>query len=159
MVDTAPPPGRNLSGENLRIGIVVARFNTAITDKLLAGATQTLRGYGVAVADITVVRVPGAFEIPLAAKVLARTERYDGLVALGAVIRGDTPHFDYVAGACARGIAQVGLEYAIPIAFGVLTVDTVEQAVERSGAGTGNKGVDAATAVLEMIAVLRDLDA
>ena len=157
MVDTALP-GHNLSGENLRIGIVVARFNSAITDDLLAGATETLRRYGVAATDVTVVRVPGAFEIPLAAKALARTERYDGLVALGAVIRGDTPHFDYVAGECARGISRVGLEYTIPIAFGVLTVNTLEQAVERSGTKAGNKGVDAAMAVLEMIHVLRELD-
>ncbi len=154
MADTDTTPGANS-----RFGIVAGRFNSAITERLLAGASDTLRRYGVADRNITVVWVPGAFEIPLAAQAMAQTGDYDGLVAVGAVIRGDTPHFEYVAGECSRGISNVMLEYGIPIGFGVLTVNTVEQAMERAGTKAGNKGADAAAAALEMVSVLKRLRA
>lgn len=143
----------------LEFGIVAARYNSAIVDGLLQGALAALERHGVSHESIRIVQVPGAFEIPLAAQRLAGTGRYAGLIALGVVIRGDTPHFDYVAGACAQGIAQVGLEQNIPIGFGVLTVNTEQQALERSGPDAGNKGVEAALAVLNMVQVLHDLQA
>jgi 6,7-dimethyl-8-ribityllumazine synthase len=146
-----------LSGQEF--GIVAARYNSAIVDGLLQGALATLERHGVSRGSVKIVQVPGAFEIPLAAQRLASTGRYAGLIALGVVIRGDTPHFDYVAGACAQGIAQVGLEHNIPIGFGVLTVNTEQQALERSGPDAGNKGVEAALAVLNMVQVLHDLQA
>lgn len=129
----------------LRFAIVVARFNSGITDKLLEGAREAL-----AKAEVDIFRVPGAFELPLAAKMLAHTHRFHGIIALGAVIRGDTPHFDYVAGETARGLQNVALETGIPVAFGVLTTDTQAQAESRAGGKDGNKGFDAAMTAIEM---------
>ncbi len=138
-------------------GIVVGRFNSFITENLLKGALDTLKRHGVPHANISIVWVPGAYEIPLATQRLASSHRYAALIALGAVIRGSTPHFEYVAGECAKGIAQVSLQYQLPVAFGVLTVDSIEQAVERSGTKAGNKGSDAALSALEMVNLLQKL--
>jgi 6,7-dimethyl-8-ribityllumazine synthase len=146
-----------LSARDLRIGIVVGRFNGFIGERLLQGALGALAGQGADPARTSVVRVPGAFEIPLALRLLAAGGGYDALIALGAVIRGDTPHFDYVAGECARGLSGVMHEFALPVAFGVLTVDTVEQAMERAGADSGNKGAEAALAAVEMANLARRL--
>jgi len=152
---------KNIEGDLLartaRFGIVLARFNGFIGEQLLAGAVDTLVRHGADPAGIDVVRVPGAFEIPLALKTLATGGRYDALIALGAVIRGATPHFEYVAGECTKGLAQVSMQYDIPIGFGVLTVDSVEQAIERAGTKAGNKGADAALAVLEMVNLMKKL--
>jgi 6,7-dimethyl-8-ribityllumazine synthase len=142
----------------LRFGIVAARFNDFIVDRLLSAAVETLIKHGVAADAIDAVRVPGAFEIPLALKQMAAQGRYDGLVALGCVIRGATPHFEYVAGAAANGVADVSLAHAIPIGFGVLTVESVEQAMERAGSKAGNKGADAALTAIEMVTLLRKLE-
>lgn len=142
-----------------RFAIVASRFNSFIVDSLLRGALDVLRRHGVGEKSIEVVHVPGAFELPLVAKRLAATRRYDAVIALGAVIRGSTPHFDYVAGGCARGLAEVALSCDLPVAFGVLTVDTIEQAVERAGTKAGNKGADAALTAIEMVSLLRKLDA
>lgn len=136
------------------IAIVAAEFNHFIVQQLLDGALDALQRNGVAEANITVAWVPGAFELPLAADVLASCGCHDAVIALGAVIRGGTPHFDYVAGECSRGIAQVGLKHGLPAIFGVLTTDTVDQALERAGSGSGNKGFDTAVAALQMIALL-----
>ena len=138
----------------LRFAIVVARFNSMITEKLLDGAREAL-----AKAEVDVFRVPGAFELPLAAKMLAQTHRYHGIIALGAVIRGDTPHFDYVAGEAARGIADASAESGVPVAFGVLTTDTEQQAIDRAGGRSANKGADAAMTAIEMANLLRRLRA
>ncbi len=147
-------------GQDVRIGIVLSRFNELVGEQLLDGALAALRKHGVADDLIEVVRVPGAFEIPVALKVLAECDRYDGLIALGAVIRGDTPHFDYVAGECARGVREVGVDYGLPVSFGVLTVNTLEQALERTGAtGGSNKGAEAALVALEMVDLFRQLRA
>lgn len=140
-----------------RIGIAAARFNSFISDRLLEGAVAALRRAGVSEPSVTVLRTPGAFELPIALKRMAVTGKYDGLVAIGCVIRGATPHFDYVAGECARGVQSVSLECSVPIGFGVLTVDTLEQAIDRAGAKYGNKGEEAARAVLEMLEALRDV--
>lgn len=134
----------------LRFGIVASRFNDFIVDRLLKAALETLAGAGADAEDLDVVRVPGAFEIPLALKLLADGDRYDGLLAIGCVIRGETPHFDYVAGEASRGVTDVSLEHRIPVGFGILTVDTIEQANARSGPESGNKGAEAALAVIEM---------
>jgi 6,7-dimethyl-8-ribityllumazine synthase len=142
-------------GTGLRVAIAVARFNQAVTDGLLGGALEALRKHGVADDAIDVAMVPGAFELPLCAHRLAGTGRYDAIVCLGAVVRGDTPHFDFVAGEAARGIADVARHHDLPIAFGVLTTDTMEQALARAGAGHGNKGYDAAVTALEMTQLLR----
>ncbi len=139
-------------------GVVVGRFNSFVVNSLLTGALDCLRRHGVKEERITVVHVPGAFEIPLAAKRLAATNTFDALIALGAVIRGGTPHFDYVAGECSKGLAQVMMQLDIPVAFGVLTVDTIEQAIERAGTKAGNKGVEAAMSALEMVSLLRQLE-
>lgn len=143
--------------ENAYIGIVAARFNGFIVDHLIQGAVDVLQREGVDDAMIELVRTPGAYELPLAAKAMARRGSYDALIALGCVIRGATPHFEYVAGECARGLSQVGLEFDIPVAFGVLTTDTLEQAIERAGTKGGNKGADAAQTALEMVSLLRKL--
>jgi len=142
-------------GDGLRIGIALARFNRAVTDRLLAGALEALAAHGVADDAIDVASVPGAFELPLCAQRLAMTGRYDGLVALGAVIRGETPHFEFVAGQAAAGLSAVGRRHDLPVAFGVLTTDTMEQALARAGGDVGNKGYEAAVTVLEMVQVLR----
>lgn len=141
-----------------RFAIVASRFNGFIVEGLIAGAVDTLRRHGVAEANIDLIRVPGAFEMPLVAQRLAASERYEAIIALGAVIRGATPHFDYVAGECAKGLAAVALDQDLPVGFGVLTTDTIEQAVERAGAKSGNKGADAAMSVLEMVSLLRKLE-
>lgn len=136
-----------------RYALVVTRWNSFVVEHLLEGALDTLRRHGVADAQMTVIRVPGAFEIPLACQRVARTGDYDAIIALGAVIRGGTPHFEHVAGECTKGIAQVSLDAGIPIAFGVLTVDSIEQAIERSGTKAGNKGAEAAASALEMLSL------
>ena len=140
-----------------RFAIVASRFNSFIVERLLQGALDVLRRHGVEDKSIEIVHVPGAFELPLVARRLAAGGRCDAVIALGAVIRGSTPHFDYVAGACARGLAEVALSANLPVAFGVLTVDTIEQAVERAGTKAGNKGADAALTALEMVSLLRKL--
>ncbi|WP_026186000.1 6,7-dimethyl-8-ribityllumazine synthase [Thioalkalivibrio thiocyanodenitrificans] len=142
-----------------RYGIVLARFNSFIVERLLEGAVDTLRRHGVKDKDLTIVRTPGAYELPLAARAMAMSGRYDGIIALGCVIRGATPHFDYVAGECAKGLASVSMEQGLPVSFGVLTTDTIEQAVERAGTKAGNKGVDAAMGALEMVSLMKRLKA
>ena len=141
----------HLQGTGRKIGIAISRFNSFISEKLLEGAIDTLVRSGVNTADIVVARVPGAFEIPLIAQKLAKSGKYDAVICLGAVIRGATPHFDYVAGEVAKGTAQVMLDSGVPVLFGVLTTDTIEQAIERAGTKAGNKGADVAMAALEMI--------
>lgn len=152
---------RTLEGEQtargLRIAIVAARFNGHVVDRLLEGALQALKAAGSNPEGIDLIRVPGAFEIPLAVKQAAASHRYDAVIALGAVIRGETPHFGYVAGECARGLMQVMLDSAVPVAFGVLTCDTTEQALDRAGGGAGNKGADAARVAVEMATLQRRL--
>ena len=140
-----------------RFGIVLGRFNGFIGESLLAGAVDTLVRHGAKEQDIEVVRVPGAFELPLIASRLAKTGRFDAIIALGVVIRGGTPHFDYVAGECAKGLSAVSLQQDLPVAFGVLTVDTIEQAIERAGTKGGNKGAEAAMSAIEMVNVLAKL--
>jgi len=139
-----------LQAEGLKVGILVSRFNSFIGERLVEGAMDALLRHGAVDADLVVVRVPGAFELPPAAKKLAATGRYDALVCLGAVIRGSTPHFDYVSAEVSKGIAAVSMEAGIPVTFGVLTTDTLEQAIERAGSKAGNKGFDAAMAAIEM---------
>ena len=146
-----------LIGEGLKFALVVSRFNSFITERLLEGALDSLRRKGVREEDLTVIRVPGAWEIPLAAKRLAQAGAYDAVICLGAVIRGSTPHFDYVAAEVSKGIAMVSLESGVPVAFGILTTDTLEQAIERAGSKAGNKGAAAADAALEMVNLLHDL--
>ncbi|HEY5719161.1 MAG TPA: 6,7-dimethyl-8-ribityllumazine synthase [Gammaproteobacteria bacterium] len=146
-----------LTVHKARFALVVGRFNSFIGDSLLAGALDTLKRHGAADGDLHVVRVPGAFEMPLAAQKLAAGGQYDAIIALGAVIRGGTPHFEYVAGECTKGLAQVMLQHGLPVAFGVLTVDTIEQAIERAGTKAGNKGAEAALSAIEMVNLLRQL--
>ena len=146
------------SAKGKKFAIVVARFNSFIVESLLEGAVDTLKRIGnVDDADITVIRIPGAFELPLAVQKVAASAKYDGIIALGAVIRGGTPHFEYVAGECTKGIAQVMMQYGLPGAFGVLTVESIEQAIERAGTKMGNKGGEAAMSTLEMVNVLAQL--
>ena len=149
----------DLLARGARFGIVLSRFNDFISERLLHGAIDTLTRHGVERSQIEVIRVPGAFEMPLAAKTMASSKRYDALIALGLVMRGETPHFEYVAGRCAAGLSQVSLEFSIPLGFGVLTVDTLEQAIERAGSKSGNKGVDAAMAAIEMLNLVKQLSA
>lgn len=138
--------------------IVVSRFNSFIVESLLEGAIDALKRQGnVADGDITVVRVPGAYELPVAAKRIAANGKFDAIIAIGAVIRGGTPHFDFVAGECNKGLAQVAMEFTTPVAFGVITTDSIEQAIERAGTKAGNKGADAALSALEMVNVLSQL--
>ncbi len=146
-----------LTGKGLSFALVASRFNDFIVGRLIAGAIDYLCRHGVEEKDILLVKVPGAFEMPLIAKKLAKTGKYNGVICLGAVIRGATPHFDYVASEVAKGIAHVALETEVPIGFGVLTTDTIEQAIERAGSKAGNKGAEAAQAVLETIQVLKKL--
>ena len=143
-----------LIAEGLKFGIIVGRFNEFIGGKLLEGAKDTLMRHGVDEMDIDVAWVPGAYEIPLAAKRMARTQKYDAVITLGAVIRGATPHFDYVSGEVAKGVAHVSLDENLPVIFGVLTTDTIEQAIERAGTKAGNKGADAAITAIEMANLL-----
>ncbi len=147
-----------LAAKGKKFAIVVARFNSFIVESLLEGAVDTLKRVGdVADGDITVVRIPGAFELPLAVQKVAQSGKYDAVIALGAVIRGGTPHFEYVAGECVKGIAQVSMQHNLPVAFGVLTVESIEQAIERAGTKMGNKGGEAAMSALEMVNVLAQL--
>jgi 6,7-dimethyl-8-ribityllumazine synthase len=147
-----------LLARDLRFAIIAGRFNDFVVEPLIRGAIDALRRHGVGEKQIELVRVPGAFDIPVVARKMALSHRYDALIALGAVIRGQTPHFDYVAGECAGGIARIALESGVPIAFGVLTTDTAEQAVDRAGGKAGNKGADAALVAVEMANLLRRLD-
>jgi len=147
----------DLTIRNKKFALVAGRFNSFVVEHLINGAKEALLKHGADETDIELFYVPGAFEIPLALKKTAMTGRYDAIVALGAVIRGGTPHFEYVAGECVKGISQVSLDSEIPIAFGVLTVDTVEQAIERSGANSENKGAEAAESVIRMINLLEKL--
>jgi 6,7-dimethyl-8-ribityllumazine synthase len=140
----------NLTAENLKIGIVVARFNDMIGERLLGGAMDAIKRHGGSEQDVELVRVPGAFEIPLMAKRMAKSGRFDAIIALGAVIRGETPHFEYVSGEVTKGVAVLNLEFEMPVIFGVLTVDTIDQAANRAGLKSGNKGFEAAVAAIEM---------
>lgn len=144
--------------EQVRLAIVVSRFNQFVTERLLEGALDTLHRQGVDLEQVTVARCPGAFEMPLVARKLARSGRYDAIICLGAVIRGATSHFEYVASGVAQGLARTMLDIEVPIIFGVLTTDTIEQAIERAGAKAGNKGAEAALTALEMIDLMRKLD-
>ncbi|MBS4538944.1 6,7-dimethyl-8-ribityllumazine synthase [Clostridium sp. D2Q-11] len=147
----------NLIAKGLKFSIVVGRFNEFIGSKLLSGAIDTFKRHGVSENDIEVVWVPGAFEMPLVAKKLAKSKKYDGVICVGAVIRGATPHFDYVSSEVTKGIASVSLETELPVVFGVLTTDTIEQAIERAGTKAGNKGSDAALTAIEMANLLREI--
>jgi 6,7-dimethyl-8-ribityllumazine synthase len=147
----------DLDGTGLRVAVVVGRFNDAITEKLLAGCLETLAALGVADDDVTELWVPGAFELPLVAKKLAASGRHDAVVTIGAVIRGDTPHFDYVAGECAAGVTRASLDTGVPVVFGVLTTDDVQQAEARAGGSLGNKGCEFAETAVEMARLLARL--
>jgi 6,7-dimethyl-8-ribityllumazine synthase len=153
---------RTLSGDlivrDARFVIVAARFNEFVVESLIKGAVDCLTRHGAVEADIELVRVPGAFEMPVVVDRIAASRRADGIIAIGAVIRGGTPHFEYVAGECVRGISAAAQKHAVPVGFGVLTVDTIEQAIERSGTKAGNKGEEAAMAVIETVNLLRRLD-
>jgi 6,7-dimethyl-8-ribityllumazine synthase len=146
-----------LDGGGLKIGVVVSRFNDFLTGKLLDGALDCLTRHGVATDDVTVAKTPGAFELPLAVKKMADSGGYDVIIALGAVIRGATPHFEYVSSEATKGLASAMMESGVPVAFGLLTVDTIEQGIERSGAKSGNKGFDAALTALEMASLMKKL--
>ncbi len=146
-----------LLARDLRFVVVAARFNEFVVEPLVRGALDALKRHGVLEKQIEIVRVPGAFEMPVVVRKLALSQRYDAIITLGAVIRGQTPHFDYVAGECASGIGRIALESGIPIAFGVLTTDTVEQAIDRAGGKAGNKGADCALVAIEMANLLRRL--
>ncbi len=146
-----------LDGKDLRVGIVVSRFNNLITERLLEGAMDRLTRSNVTDGAIDICRVPGAFEVPKATKAMAETERYDGIIALSAVIRGATPHFEYVAAEVSKGLATLNLHLPVPVAFGIITADTVEQAIERAGTKAGNKGAQAAESLIEMVNVLREI--
>lgn len=156
MTDIKTIEGTFTSGKG-NYSIVVGRWNSFVVEPLLKGALDTLRRHGVSDKQITIVRAPGAFEIPLVCKKVAAKGNVDAIIALGAVIRGGTPHFEYVAGECTKGIAMVSMEYDIPVSFGVLTVDTIEQAIERSGSKAGNKGEEAAMSALEMVSLMSAL--
>ncbi|MCB1663265.1 MAG: 6,7-dimethyl-8-ribityllumazine synthase [Pseudomonadales bacterium] len=149
----------DFSATTARFALIVGRFNSFVVESLLSGAVDTLKRHGVAESNLTVIRVPGAFEIPLAAQHAATSGNYDAVVALGAVIRGGTPHFEYVAGECTKGLGQISLATGLPVAFGILTVDSIEQAIERSGTKAGNKGEEAALTALEMVSLLRNMKA
>jgi 6,7-dimethyl-8-ribityllumazine synthase len=147
----------DFTGNDGRYALVAGRWNGFVVEHLLAGAVDTLRRHGVSDAQMTIIRAPGAFEIPLVCDRVAASGKYDAIIALGAVIRGGTPHFEHVAGECTKGMAQVCLQYGLPVAFGVLTVDSIEQAIERSGTKAGNKGAEAAASALEMVSLLKQL--
>ncbi len=147
-----------LSAEGFKFGIIVSRFNDFISSRLVEGAMDALLRHGATEEQVSVIKVPGAFEIPLTAKKLAESGRYDAVICLGAVIRGSTPHFDYVAAEVSKGIASVALESSIPVTFGVLTTDNLEQAIERAGSKSGNKGYDGAMAAIEMVNLFKELE-
>ena len=144
--------------QGARFGIIAARFNSFIVDSLIDGAIDTLIRHGAKESDIQLVKVPGAFEMPLAASRMAMKKEFDAIIALGAVIRGGTPHFEYVAGECTKGLSMVSAQHDVPVAFGVLTVDSIEQAIERAGTKAGNKGAEAAISSIEMVNLLKALD-
>jgi 6,7-dimethyl-8-ribityllumazine synthase len=146
-----------LSAENLSVAIVVSRFNEIISSRLLEGALDCLKRHNCDPAKIEIFYVPGSFEIPVAAKKIALTKKYDGIICLGAIIRGNTPHFDYIAAEASKGVAHVGLEFTLPVSFGILTTDTLEQAIERAGAKSGNKGWDSALTLIEMIDLFKQI--
>lgn len=146
-----------LKADGLKIALVAARFNDLVVDRIIGGAVDYLLRHGIERENMTIIRVPGAFELPLVCQKVANSKKYDGIVALGAVIRGGTPHFDYVCAEATKGIASVSLESGLPIGFGLLTTDNLEQAVERAGSKGGNKGVEAAAAMLETIRVMEQL--
>jgi 6,7-dimethyl-8-ribityllumazine synthase len=148
----------NLVAEGGKFCLVASRFNSFIVEQLENGAIDALVRHGVAKENITLVKAPGAFELPMVIQRVAASKKYDAIVALGAVIRGGTPHFDYVAGECVKGLAQVSLQYDVPVSFGVLTVDTIEQAIERAGTKAGNKGAEAALSALEMVNLFKNLE-
>jgi len=149
----------NIRATGKKFALVVSRFNSFVVESLVDGALDALERHGeVNEQDITLVRVPGAYELPIAAKKLAEQNKYDAIIALGAVIRGGTPHFEFVAGECNKGLAQVSYDYGIPVSFGVITTDSIEQAIERSGTKAGNKGADAAVSALEMVNVLANIE-
>lgn len=148
----------DFSTKKMRFALVAARFNSFIVEQLIKGAVDALQRHGVANNDMEIIYVPGAFELPLACQRVARQGGYDAVIALGAVIRGGTPHFDYVAGSCTRGLADVAMQTGVPVSFGVLTVDNIEQAIERAGTKAGNKGGDAAMTAIEMVNLLRNID-
>ncbi|MCK7583135.1 MAG: 6,7-dimethyl-8-ribityllumazine synthase [Chromatiales bacterium] len=147
-----------LRADKARFCLVVSRWNSFVVESLEKGAIDALLRHGASESDLTIVRVPGAFEMPVAIERIAAKGGYDAIIALGAVIRGGTPHFDYVAGECVKGMAQVSLQHGLPVAFGVLTVDSIEQAIERAGTKAGNKGAEAAMSALEMVNLLRQID-
>ena len=147
-----------LTVQGAQFCIIVSRFYSFVVESLLSGAVDALKRHGADDNDMQIVRVPGAFEMPLAAQRIAAKKQFDAIIALGAVIRGGTPHFEYVAGECTKGLAHVSSQYDVPVAFGVLTVDTIEQAIERSGTKAGNKGVEAAMSAIEMVNLLRAID-
>lgn len=147
-----------LTIRGIRFGIAVARFNSFVVDSLLDGATDALIRHGAGENEIEIVRVPGAYELPLVVQKMANSKKYDAIIALGAVIRGGTPHFEYVAGECTKGLSQVMMQSGLPVSFGVLTVDSIEQAIERAGTKAGNKGAEAAMSAVEMVNVLRKVD-
>jgi 6,7-dimethyl-8-ribityllumazine synthase len=144
-------------GRGCKFAIVVARFNSFISEPLLAGAIDALRRHGTADEDVEIVKVPGSWEMPVVVAELARAKRHDAIICLGAVIRGDTPHFDYVAGEAAKGLGQISMQTGVPVTFGVLTTNTLEQAVDRAGAKSGNKGADAAVSAIEMANLMKRL--
>jgi 6,7-dimethyl-8-ribityllumazine synthase len=148
----------HLVGSGLKVGIVVGRFNEFITSKLLGGAQDALKRHGVSDSDVDIAWVPGAFEIPLAAQKMANSKKYDAVITLGTVIRGSTPHFDYVCSEVAKGVSKITLNTGIPVIFGVLTTDSIEQAIERAGTKAGNKGWDSATGAIEMANLLRTIE-
>src|SRR5690554_3617390 len=148
----------NLTPNNGRYAVIVGRWNAFVVESLLEGAVDSLMRHGVSEDNITIIRAPGAFELPLVAQKVAQRDEFAAIIALGAVIRGGTPHFEYVAGECTKGLAQVSMEYGVPVAFGVLTVDSIEQAIERSGTKAGNKGGEAALSALEMVSLLTALE-
>lgn len=150
--------GNLLVPEDVRFCLVAARFNGFIVESLVAGAIDTLRRHGASLATLQLVWVPGAFELPLVTQRLAESAKFDAIIALGAVIRGGTPHFDYVAGECVSGLARIALNHSVPVTFGVLTVDNIDQAIERAGTKAGNKGAEAALAAIEMVTLLRQID-
>lgn len=146
-----------LIGEDIKVGIIVGRFNEFISQKLLAGAVDGLKRHGVKGDNINIAWVPGSFEIPLAAQKMANSGKYDGIICLGAVIRGETPHFEYVSAEVAKGVAKIGLDTNIPVIFGVLTTETIEQAISRAGTKSGNKGFDAAMSLIEMVNLFKEI--
>lgn len=157
-MDNSKTTEGDLNARDIRVTIVAARFNEFIVESLIKGAIHSLRQHGASDSAIELIRVPGAYELPLAVEKVAATRRADGIIALGAVIRGSTPHFDYVSGECMSGLAAISRQHGIPVGMGVLTTDTIEQAIERAGTKAGNKGEEAALAMIEMVNLLRLLD-